>query len=152
MRHVAALTARHWLTSNKRTPRGKRPSPTALRNRLLTKSNPNPTRGEVWTINLDPTVGREQAGSRPALVVSVDPFNSSARDLVVVVPITGTDRSLPTHVAVAPPEGGLAKVSVIMTEQIRSVSKDRLGRRIGSVTPATLEHVGQNLALLLGIG
>jgi mRNA interferase MazF len=111
----------------------------------------NPLRGEVWTIDLDPTVGREQAGFRPALVVSVDPFNASPRGLVIVAPIAGTVRALPTHVLVGPPEGGLTKLSVIMTEQVRAVSKARLGRRLGVVAPATLERVGDYLRLLFGL-
>jgi mRNA interferase MazF len=118
---------------------------------LSVPASNSPLQGEVWTIDLDPTVGREQAGFRPALVVSVDPFNASPRGLVIVAPITGTVRSLPTHVPIGPPEGGLTKPSVIMTEQIRAVSKARLGRRLGVVAPVTLKKVGDNLRLLFGL-
>ncbi len=82
----------------------------------------NPTRGEVWEVNFDPTVGREQAGFRPALIVSDDALNAGPRGLVIVLPVTGTDRGLPTHIPVVPPEGGLTKPSVIMAEQLRAVS------------------------------
>jgi mRNA-degrading endonuclease toxin of MazEF toxin-antitoxin module len=75
----------------------------------------SPVRGEVWEVNLNPTVGHEQAGRRPALIVSDNALNSGPRGLVVVVPITGTARGLPTHVPVVPPHGGLTKPSVIMT-------------------------------------
>jgi mRNA interferase MazF len=51
-----------------------------------------PSRGEVWDLNLDPTKGREQAGNRPALILSVNLFNHGAAELVVVVPITRTER------------------------------------------------------------
>ena len=47
-----------------------------------------PLRGEVWLVDLDPTRGREQAGKRPALVISTNEFNGSPADLVVIVPIT----------------------------------------------------------------
>ncbi len=111
----------------------------------------NPARGEIWEVDLDPTVGREQAGRRPALIVSDNALNRSPRGLVVVIPITGTARGLPTHIPVIPPEGGTTKPSVIMAEQVRSVSKDRLVRRYGMVTPATMGQVDQILRLVLGL-
>jgi mRNA interferase MazF len=111
----------------------------------------SPARGEIWEVDLNPTVGREQAGRRPVLIVSDNALNSSPRGLVVVVPVTGTDRGLPTHVPVSPPEGGLTRPSVIMTEQVRSVSKDRLGRRYGVVTRGTMGRVDQTLRIVLGL-
>jgi mRNA interferase MazF len=111
----------------------------------------SPARGEIWETDLDPTVGREQAGRRPVLVVSDDALNRSPRGLVIVIPVTGTARGLPTHVPVTPPEGGLIKPSVVMTEQIRSVSKDRLGRRYGTVAQATMDRVDQILRIVLGL-
>jgi mRNA interferase MazF len=111
----------------------------------------SPARGEIWDADLNPTVGREQAGRRPVLVVSDDALNSSPRGLVVVIPITGTSRGLPTHIPVTPPEGGLAKPSVMMTEQIRSISKDRLRRRYGVVTKATMRQVDEVLRIVLSL-
>jgi len=64
-----------------------------------------PSRGEVWDLILDPTIGHEQAGSRPALIVSVDIFNEGPADLVVVIPVTRTERKVRWHVPVKPPEG-----------------------------------------------
>lgn len=110
-----------------------------------------PARGEVWEVSLDPTVGREQAGSRPALVVSDDALNHSPRGLVIVAPISGTVRGFPTHVPISPPEGGLTKPSVIMTEQVRAVSKDRLGARYGAVTQATMDEVSRAMTFVLGL-
>ena len=117
----------------------------------MSKSASSPKRGEVWAINFDPTQGREQAGTRPALIVSDNALNSSPRGLVVVCPITGTDRSIPTHVPVEPPEGGLVKSSVVMVEQLRSVSTSRLGRRLGEATPETMGSVNQVLGFVLGL-
>jgi mRNA interferase MazF len=111
----------------------------------------SPARGEIWEVDFNPTVGREQAGRRPALVVSDNALNSGPRGLVVVIPLTGTPRGLPTHVPVTPPEGGLTKLSLIMTEQVRSVSKNRLGRRYGMVAPATMDQVGRILRIVLGL-
>jgi mRNA interferase MazF len=76
-------------------------------------SAPEPNRGDIWSINLDPTVGRAQAGTRPALVVSVDKFNHGPADLVVVLPVTSKDKNQPIHVPVKPPEGGLSMLSFV---------------------------------------
>jgi mRNA interferase MazF len=111
----------------------------------------NPARGEIWEVEFDPTVGREQAGRRPALVISDNALNSGPRGLVVVIPITGTPRGLPTHVPLTPPEGGLTKLSMIMTEQVRSVSKNRLGRPYGAVAQPTMDQVGRILRIVLGL-
>ena len=53
-----------------------------------------PSRGEVWDLNFDPTLGHEQAGTRPALILSVDLFNEGPADLVVVVPLTRSARAV----------------------------------------------------------
>ena len=66
-----------------------------------------PLRGEIWLVDLDPTRGREQAGKRPALVVSANAFNKGPADLVVVLPITSKAKGIPLHVRVDPPEGGV---------------------------------------------
>lgn len=58
-------------------------------------SLPQPSRGEIWFLNLDPTQGREQVGSRPALVISVDAFNWGLADLVVVLPVTSVAKGIP---------------------------------------------------------
>jgi mRNA interferase MazF len=54
-----------------------------------------PARGQVWLIDLDPTRGHEQAGTRPGLVISVDQFNQTALGLTVVVPINSRTKDLP---------------------------------------------------------
>ena len=110
-----------------------------------------PVRGEVWFVDFDPVVGREQAGRRPALVVSGDRMNRSPTGIVVVLPITGTDRGYPAHVSVAPPEGGLTKPSVIMADQPRAISRDRLGRRHGSISPEAMKRVEQALRFVLDL-
>jgi mRNA interferase MazF len=109
----------------------------------------NPARGEIWEVNLNPTVGREQSGRRPVLIVSDNELNSGPRRLVVVIPVTGTSRGFadPTPRSF-PPEGGLAKPSVIMVEQVRSVSKDRFGHH-GVVRQATMDQVDQILRIVL---
>jgi mRNA interferase MazF len=114
-------------------------------------SIPAPSRGEVWDINLDPTVGHEQAGSRPALILSVDIFNEGPADLVVVIPITRTARKVRWHVPVKPPEGGLVAESFIQCENVRSVSRQRVKRLRGQVSERTLQQVEDRVRILLGL-
>jgi mRNA interferase MazF len=111
----------------------------------------NPQRGEVWLADLDPIKGREQAGRRPVLIVSVVEFNQSGADLVVVIPITTNLRPIPWHVVAEPAEGGLKATSAIMCEAIRSVSKARLERRWGMISPPTLLEVEDRLRILLSL-
>ena len=110
-----------------------------------------PSRGEVWLVNLDPTKGREQAGSRPALIVSVDRFNHGAAELVIACPITSRAKGIPTHVQVDSPEGGLSLQSFIKCEDVRSISKSRLLSRFGAVSSETMRKVEERLAILLGL-
>lgn len=62
-----------------------------------------PSKGDIWLVDLNPTRGHEQAGKRPCLVVSVDLFNQGASGLVVVLPITSKEKGIPFHVEVNPP-------------------------------------------------
>ena len=110
-----------------------------------------PLRGEVWLVDLDPARGHEQAGMRPGLVVSVDLFNRGPAELVVVVPLTTRAKGIPWHVPVEPPEGGLEQKSFIKCEDVRSVAKERLTRRLGMVSAETLVAVEDRLRILLGL-
>ncbi|MBI4352670.1 MAG: type II toxin-antitoxin system PemK/MazF family toxin [Candidatus Omnitrophica bacterium] len=112
---------------------------------------PNPSRGEIWTVNLNPARGHEQAGLRPALIVSVDPFNHGPADLVVVVPMTTKEKHIPFHVPVEADDTGLTKRGFIKCEDIRSISKERLGRPVGAVSPRVLNSVEERLRILLGL-
>ncbi|NOT61796.1 MAG: type II toxin-antitoxin system PemK/MazF family toxin [Acidobacteria bacterium] len=108
-------------------------------------------RGEVWLTTLDPTVGREQAGTRPALIISDDIFNQSHAELVVVLPITSKSKNVRSHVPVSPPEGGLQVASYIKCEDVRSISIQRFGRRLGKVTVQTMNEVEQRLRIILSL-
>jgi mRNA interferase MazF len=109
-----------------------------------------PRAGEVWYVDFDPRVGREQGGLRPALVISMDYFNRAPNGLHYLVPITGTDRNLRYHIRVAPPEGGLSKPSVIMCDQAKSQSVMRLLEHRGIVSAETLDRVRRMVAECIG--
>lgn len=110
-----------------------------------------PQRGEVWLADLDPTEGHEQAGRRPVVVVSVDPFNAGRSGLVVVLPLTSHLRQLPLHVAVSPPEGGLRLPSVILCDAVRSIDRGRLIDCWGMLEASTLTQIEGCLRRLFGI-
>lgn len=111
-----------------------------------------PLRGEIWSASLDPTLGHEQAGERPVLIVSNNRFNQGKAGLVLVAPLTRTDRQIPVHVPVDPPEGGVKSRSFILCDHLRSVSTERLGPHPwGQVSPSTLTVVEDMLRILLDL-
>jgi mRNA interferase MazF len=99
-----------------------------------------PRRGSVYRVQFRPTVGHEIRKTRPAVVVSSDLMNEHAAT-VLVMPITGGHFGYYHWIELTPPEGGLTKPSSIVTEQIRSVDKRRLGRRLGQVSPDTIQRI-----------
>ena len=107
-----------------------------------------PQRGEIWTVDFGEPVGHEQGHRRPGLVVSSDRLNASRAGIVVVVPLTRTRRDLPSHVEIAP-DSGLAQTGYAKSEDIKSISTERLVRRLGRAQSASLDQVGRALALLL---
>ena len=111
----------------------------------------DPSRGEIWLADLNPTRGREQAGQRPVLLISEDIFNKGPADLVIVLPITSTHRGVPSHVPIKPPEGGVKNPNVIMCEAVRSIAKERLLHRWGKVYLSTLVAVEDGLRILMGL-
>ncbi|MBA3275303.1 MAG: type II toxin-antitoxin system PemK/MazF family toxin [Chloroflexia bacterium] len=113
-------------------------------------ARPNePRTGEVWDAQLSPTVGAEQSGVRPVLVISNEWFNRADNDLHVIVPITGTDRGLVYQHRIPGREGGLSKNSVIMCEQVRAVSPGRFVQRRGQVSASTLGEVRRLVTLCI---
>lgn len=111
-----------------------------------------PSRGEIWQADLNPTRGHEQAGKRPVLIVSTNTFNHGPADLVFVLPLTRTNRNIPIHIPIYPPEGGLTSVSYILCDALRSISKDRLDSGPwGRVSNETLSRVEEILRLLLAL-
>jgi mRNA interferase MazF len=114
--------------------------------------SPLPHRGEIWLADLHPTWGHEQAGARPVLVISTDTFNYGPADLVFVLPVTRTDRRIPIHVPIDPPEGGVTTRSYIVCDALCSMAKERLGPQAwGRVSAATLHTVEEHLCLLLAL-
>jgi mRNA interferase MazF len=105
-------------------------------------------RGEIWLIDLNPTIGHVQAGTRPALIISDDMFNNSLAEMVIIVPITSKKKGIPTHVEINC--DCLKVTSYIKTEDIRSVSTKRLSRKLGEIDKQIMSLVEERVKLLLG--
>ena len=110
-----------------------------------------PARGEIWWVNLDPIVGHEQAGRRPALVISDTTFNAGPQGLVIVLPMTRAHRRYRLHVWAEPADTGLRDPGAIMCDQIRTVSHTRFLDRTpaGMASPAVVAQVEARLRAIL---
>lgn len=94
-------------------------------------------RGQVYFALLDPVLGCEQGGRRPVVVVSNNLGNRHSSTVIAVPVTTGAKAKLPTHVALGG-IGGLAERSIALCEQVRTVDKRRLGRRIGRMSAQSM--------------
>ena len=111
-----------------------------------------PTRGEIYLVNFDPTIGAEIQKTRPALIVQNDIANRHSPITIVAAVTSQFDEPLyPTEVLIRSPEGGLTVDSVVLLNQVRSVDKRRLVRRLGALTPTTMERVTRALQISLGM-
>jgi mRNA interferase MazF len=112
----------------------------------------HPRRGEIYLVNFDPTVGAEIRKIRPALVLQNDIANRYSPITIVAAVTSKFDESLyPTEVLVSAPEGGLDVDSVVLLNQIRTIDKSRLVRRLGAIRASTMERVERSLQISLGL-
>lgn len=111
-----------------------------------------PRRGDIFLVDFDPTRGAEIQKTRPALVIQNDIANEHS-PITIVAAITSQYQEplYPTEVLVIPPEGGLTHPSVALLNQIRSIDRRRLVKRLGKLSPATLQRVDQAIVLTLGL-
>lgn len=102
-------------------------------------------RGDIWVVEFDPTVGREQAGVRPGLVVTNDRHNRLNTGLVGFVPITSRQRDWSSYIEIGGPDTGLAVTSYVTADQVWTMSVRRVRRRIGHVDAAVMDRVSVQL-------
>ena len=107
-----------------------------------------PKRGEVWLVNWNPGRGSEQTGRRPALVIQNDIGNEKAPTTIIAA-ISSSVKVFPMNVQINPPEGGLDLPSIIKTSQILTISKKRLGKRLGRISEDSLDEVDMAIKLSL---
>src|SRR4051794_30540996 len=106
-----------------------------------------PIRGEIWWVDHDPVVGREQEGRRPAIIVSADAFLASGAGRAAIVPVTMKYRAISSWVEIGA-GSSLSIRSWAIPDQIRTVAFARLLRRIGQADDRTMAEVDRVLRLV----
>ncbi|SPE56362.1 mRNA interferase [Verrucomicrobia bacterium] len=111
-------------------------------------------RGEIYFVNLNPVKGREQAGRRPVLVLSIDAINRLPLVVTVVVGTKGENvtRNYPTNVRVSPADSGLPVETVFLCFQVRSIDPGRFeGPPAGRLSGAVLGVIETSVRHCLGL-
>lgn len=101
--------------------------------------------GEIWDLYLDPVAGREQGGRRPAVIISGNLLNTYL-EVVIVCPLTTSIKNYKGNLILEPDEvNGLDKKSEVLTFHVRSVSKDRLQKKLGEISKSDVEFIKSTL-------
>ena len=111
----------------------------------------NIKRGELFYANLSPVVGSEQGGLRPVLIVQNDIGNKYSPTVIVAAITSKINKAkIPTHIELSATTYGLEKDSVVLLEQIRTLDKSRLEKKIGVLDYKTMQNLNQALLISLG--
>ena len=111
-----------------------------------------PRRSEVYVVSFDPSIGAEIKKTRPALVVQNDVANRHSPVTIVAAVTSQFEEPLyPTEVLIRSPEGGLGVDSVVLLNQIRSIDKRRLVKRLGAVKEETMLKVERAILISFGL-
>jgi len=112
----------------------------------------HPRRGEIYLVNFDPTIGAEIKKTRPALIIQNDIANKYS-PITIVAAITSQfgNPPYPTEVIMEPEESGLPQRSAALLNQIRSVDRQRMIKRIGHAGAATMQRIEQAIQISLGL-
>jgi mRNA interferase MazF len=107
--------------------------------------------GSVWWANLDPTLGREQAGRRPVVVIAGNAYLRRAGTLAIVLPTTSRDRGWPNHVRL---KGNLDLpiATFAITEQPRTITREQLRQHIGELDRSCMQEISVWLRDFLDLG
>lgn len=109
-------------------------------------------RGAVLMVQLDPTVGHEQQGKRPCIVISPPDLVANQRyPVLVVVPLTGTTSLPPTYPVIQPYPRGLTKASSALVDQVRCIDKQRVVSQFAPLPHADMKRVDEALRRVLGL-
>lgn len=109
-------------------------------------------RGDIYYADLSPVVGSEQGGTRPVLIIQNDVGNKFSPTVIAAAITSKTDKSkLPTHIDVYAEKYGLARDSVILLEQIRTLDKKRLKEKMGHLDDAVMSRVNNAITVSFGL-
>lgn len=109
-------------------------------------------RGDIYYADLSPVVGSEQGGVRPVLIVQNDVGNKYSPTVIAAAITSQTGKTrLPTHIEVLA-SAGLAKDSVILLEQIRTIDKRRLKEKMGHLDECVMAQVNEAISVSFGLG
>ena len=109
-------------------------------------------RGEIYYADLSPVVGSEQGGVRPVLIVQNDVGNRHSPTVIAAAITSRQDKNrLPTHIEVQADKCGLARDSIVLLEQIRTIDKKRLGDKMGELDLNSMNKVNTALSISFGL-
>ena len=110
-------------------------------------------RGDIYYADLSPVVGSEQGGVRPVLIIQNNVGNKySPTVIAAAITSRGTKADLPTHIKLYADHSGLSKDSVVLLEQIRTLDKQRLREKMGTLSSYDMYEVDQALSVSFGVG
>ena len=110
-------------------------------------------RGDIYYADLSPVVGSEQGGLRPVLIIQNDIGNRYSPTVIAAAITSRMSKTrLPTHIDIYADKVGLAKDSVILLEQIRTLDKRRLKEKMGHLDDAMMNEVNAAIAVSFGLG
>jgi mRNA interferase MazF len=109
-------------------------------------------RGDIYYADLSPVVGSEQGGVRPVLVIQNDVGNKYSPTVIVAAITSGMSKTkLPTHIDVYADKAGVARDSVVLLEQLRTLDKRRLKEKMGHLEDAVMREIDNAIAVSLGL-
>lgn len=109
-------------------------------------------RGEIYYADLSPVVGSEQGGIRPVLIVQNDVGNRYSPTVIAAAITSQRDKTkLPTHIQVNGEGSGLAKDSIVLLEQVRTIDKQRLKEKMGRLDDGSMFRVDRALSVSFGL-
>ena len=113
----------------------------------------NIKRGEIYYADLSPVVGSEQGGIRPVLIVQNDVGNKYSPTVIAAAITSQRDKTnLPPHISVNADGCGLAKDSIVLLEQVRTIDKQRLKEKMGCLDTSSMGRVDKALSVSFGLG
>ncbi len=109
-------------------------------------------RGDIYYADLSPVVGSEQGGVRPVLIIQNDIGNKYSPTVIAAAITSQHDKSnLPTHIKLQADDCGLSKDSIVLLEQVRTIDKQRLKEKMGSLDTQSMSKINQAISVSFGL-